>query len=207
MVTDMNKFLIKSVSLTVLSAAFLAACAGDAGESEALQAQLDAANTQLATLQSELQAYREHEEQTERSRQAVAGFFGEGDMIAKMDPGYIQHNPVFKRFGEINGVSGRAEAELLFGMFMSGDMPMPEVDPDAPVPPQGDPLYLVVAEGDVGVVIQQQWQPDPQNPGEFYESFWFDAWRVGDDGLLTEHWDGALIEEPLPPFLLAPLNQ
>ena len=50
-----------------------------------------------------------------------------------------------------------------------------------------------MAEGDTVTVIQKRYVQDPNAaPGTYYESFWFDTFRVR-DGLLYEHWDGALI--------------
>ncbi|MAY03681.1 MAG: hypothetical protein CMQ38_11980 [Gammaproteobacteria bacterium] len=184
----------------------LAACSPDTdntGQLESLEAELEMAREEIASLSEELNSLRDQAAQEEETKRVVSGFFEPGaDMLDLLHEGYVQHNPVFKRFGEINGVSGKDEARLLFSFFMpQGDEEsmeeMPAPDPNQPV---GDPTYLVLAEGDVGVALQQRWLPDPMNEGEYYEAFWFDAWRVR-DGQLYEHWDAAVIEEPLPPFL------
>ncbi len=125
------------------------------------------------------------------------------ERYALMHPDYIQHSPVFKRFAEINGTHGREE----FPVLMQYNRSRPPAPPSAgPRPPAGDPKYMVVAEGDVVMVLQKRFQPDPMKPGEFYESFWFDMWRVKDNKLY-EHWDAATIPNEIPDMLKAPVNK
>ena len=120
-----------------------------------------------------------------------------------MDKDYVQHNPEFKRFGEINHLHGREEFMALMPMMMSADGPFAPPPADAP---KGNPLYKVMADCDMIVVLQQRYLPDPQHKGKYYEAFWFDAWRVK-DGKLMEHWDAAEIPAKLPEFLLKPLSE
>ncbi len=120
-----------------------------------------------------------------------------------MDKDYIQHNPEFKRFGEINKLHGREEFTTLMPMMMRGDGPFAPPPPDAP---KGNPLYKVMADCDMVVVLQQRYLPDPQYKGKYYEAFWFDAWRVK-DGKLMEHWDAAEIPAKVPEFLLKPMSE
>ncbi len=120
-----------------------------------------------------------------------------------MDKDYVQHNPEFKRFGEINHLHGREEFKALMPMMMSADGPFAPPPADAP---KGNPLYKVMADCDMIVVLQQRYLPDPQYKGKYYEAFWFDAWRVK-DGKLMEHWDAAEIPAKLPEFLLKPLSE
>jgi predicted SnoaL-like aldol condensation-catalyzing enzyme len=126
-----------------------------------------------------------------------------GKVNAIMDKGYVQHNPEFKRFGEINHLHGIEEFNALMPMMLSGDGPFAPPPPDAP---KGNPLYKVMADCDMIVVLQQRYLPDPQYKGKYYEAFWFDAWRVK-DGKLMEHWDAAEIPSKLPEFLLKPLSE
>jgi predicted SnoaL-like aldol condensation-catalyzing enzyme len=120
-----------------------------------------------------------------------------------LDPGYVQHNPEFRRFGEINNLHGREEFMALMPMMMRADGPFAPPPADAPV---GNPLYKVMADCDMIVVLQQKYLPDPQHKGKYYEAFWFDAWRVK-NGKLAEHWDPAEIPSKLPDYLLKPLSQ
>ena len=120
-----------------------------------------------------------------------------------MDKGYVQHNPEFKRFGEINHLHGLEEFKALMPMMMSADGPFAPPPADAP---KGNPLYKVMADCDMVIVLQQRYLPDPQYKGKYYEAFWFDAWRVK-DGKLMEHWDAAEIPSKLPEFLLKPLSE
>ena len=59
--------------------------------------------------------------------------------------------------------------------------------PEAPV---------LVAEGDLVVMMLARDVPDPDDPDKTYRSYWFDMWRI-EDGKLAEHWDGAPMEGPL----------
>ena len=120
-----------------------------------------------------------------------------------MDKDYIQHNPEFKRFGEINNLHGLEEFKALMPMMMSGDGPFAPPPADAP---KGNPLYMVLADCDMIVVLQQRYLPDPQYKGKYYEAFWFDAFRVK-NGKLAEHWDAAVIPSKLPEYLLKPLSE
>ena len=59
--------------------------------------------------------------------------------------------------------------------------------PEAPV---------LVAEGDLVVMMLARDVPEPDDPDKTYRSYWFDMWRI-EDGKLAEHWDGAPMEGPL----------
>ena len=147
----------------------------------------------------------------EANKKLVASIFApdsrEGDGIKRfydlMDPGYLQHNPEFKRFGEINKLKGREEFMALLPFMTSAEGSFAPPPPDAP---KGNPMYMVLGDCDVVVVLQQRYLPDPQNKGKYYEAFWFDAWRVK-NGKLTEHWDAAEIPKNLPSYLQKPLSQ
>lgn len=143
-------------------------------------------------------------EQHESLRQLALAFFRNGvtpeERASLMHPDYVQHNPSFKRFGDINGLSGK-EAFVAYLKILRAGQPT-----GAPAPPQGtagDPTYRIFVDGDYVVVLQLRNAPDALNPGKTYESFWFDAWRVK-DGKLYEHWDPAAIPEPVPAALRAP---
>ena len=148
----------------------------------------------------------------ESNKKVVLEFFREGitpdERYELMHPDYGQHNPIFKKFGEINGTKGREEFKLLMQTVFS--RPPVATGPSQATagaqPPAGDPRYLVMAEGDVVTVLQKRFMPDPLKPGEFYEAFWYDTWRVK-DGKLYEHWDPATIDaNNIPAFLKAPVH-
>jgi predicted SnoaL-like aldol condensation-catalyzing enzyme len=147
----------------------------------------------------------------EANKKLVSGIFApdsrEGDGIKKfydlMDPGYVQHNPEFKRFGEINNLHGREEFMALMPFMTSAEGAFAPPPPDAP---KGNPMYKVIADCEMIVVLQQKYLPDPQNKGKYYEAFWFDAWSVK-NGKLTAHWDAAEIPKNLPIYLQKPLSQ
>jgi predicted SnoaL-like aldol condensation-catalyzing enzyme len=136
----------------------------------------------------------------EANKKLAAEFFRKGitpaERVALLHPDYVQHDPVFKRFNELNGLQGKAGFEgMIKAMRAAGVTP--------PQPPAGnDPTYLLMAEGDLVTVLQKRQLSDPQNPGKFYEGFWFETWRVK-DGKLYEHWDPATIPERIPEVLKA----
>jgi hypothetical protein len=123
--------------------------------------------------------------------------------VTLMHPDYAQRNPIFKRFAEINGTHGREEFPVLT-LYNRSRPPAPPAT--VPRPPAGDPKYMVIAEGDIVIVMQKRFQPDPMKPREFYESFWFDMWRVK-DSKLYEHWDAATIPSEIPDLLKAPVKK
>jgi predicted SnoaL-like aldol condensation-catalyzing enzyme len=137
----------------------------------------------------------------EANKKLAAEFFRAGikpdERVALLHPDYVQHNPVFQRFNEINGLHGKqAVEEMGKAMRAAGAAP-------PPANPGGDPTYLVMAEGDLVTVLHKRMLADPQNPGKFYEAFAFDTWRVK-DGKLYEHWDGAMLPDKIPDYLSKP---
>jgi predicted SnoaL-like aldol condensation-catalyzing enzyme len=81
---------------------------------------------------------------------------------------------------------------------------MMEKKPPAGIP-RNNPYYMVMAECDMVVMLRQQWAPDPQKPGKFYEYFAPDVFHIK-DGKLYEHWDGAMIPDPVPKYLQISVN-
>ncbi len=64
-------------------------------------------------------------------------------------------------------------------------------DGKLPVKPELDPKPAVVmAQGDLVLVVEKRARPDPQNPGKSYDAYWFDLFRIK-DGKIAEHWDPA----------------
>ncbi|MGE0443669.1 MAG: hypothetical protein AB7P99_00470 [Vicinamibacterales bacterium] len=122
------------------------------------------------------------------------------DRLSITDPTYIQHNPAFikgareakmsdydyfkSRFG------GPAAARRGGGPGRAGGAPA------GPQPPATQPYEWVMAECDIAFILRKQNRQDPtMAPGNFYEAFTFDAFRVR-DGKLVEHWDMAQINPP-----------
>jgi predicted SnoaL-like aldol condensation-catalyzing enzyme len=150
-------------------------------------------------------------EQEQANKKVAMDFFSQGispeGRMALMHPDYTQHNPMFKRFGEINKVRGRDEFMAVMKLFQSdaGKALRPAPPPaGTPPPPKGDPFYAVMADGDMVTVLQMRYLPDPSNPGKYYQDFWYDTWRIK-DGKLFEHWDPATIPDTVPEFLKTPL--
>jgi predicted SnoaL-like aldol condensation-catalyzing enzyme len=92
-----------------------------------------------------------------------------------IDPGYIQHNP--------NAAQGLAGFEAYFGKVWPTPLPEDKVKPTT--------FALVMAEDDLVTVVQRQPKPDPDHPGQTYDSYWFDTLRLK-NGKFVEHWDNAL---------------
>ncbi len=90
---------------------------------------------------------------------------------------YIQHNPIVP--------TGKAG----FIKFWTPRW----ADPNAR-PPEINKIELVMAEKDLVTIIFKRPQPDPDQPGKTYDTYWFDTFRVN-NGKITEHWD-ALIKAP-----------
>lgn len=190
-----------STALALIGAFALTACGGATPEGPAAKAATEAGAAALA-----------QNAQEEANKKVVLEFFREGitpdERYELMHPEYLQHNPVFKKFGEINGTKGREEFKLLMESVFR--RPPAEAQASAAAentPPAGDPRYMVMAEGDVVTVLQKRYLPDPLKPGEFYEAFWYDSWRVR-DGKLYEHWDAATIDaDNVPAFLKGPVTK
>ncbi|MGB6449250.1 MAG: nuclear transport factor 2 family protein [Steroidobacteraceae bacterium] len=91
-----------------------------------------------------------------------------------MAEGYIQHNP--------NVESGRAAFVTIFS----------KVRPPSPVAPRMRvPVICITAERDIVTVSTLRKVRDRQNPSHIYYMTWFDMFRIGDDGLIAEHWDSS----------------
>lgn len=120
-----------------------------------------------------------------------------------MSPDYIQHNPIAKRIGDVNGVSGRDEFKLLLELKDKGVGGPP---PRLPGQPQDDNYAYIMANCDHVFLMQKIYMPDPQHKGQFYETFDFDLWRV-ENGKLVEHWDDAKIPENVPPIMTMPVKE
>jgi predicted SnoaL-like aldol condensation-catalyzing enzyme len=68
-----------------------------------------------------------------------------------------------------------------------------------------NPHYMVLAECDKVMMVMQRYIPDPQKPGKYYETFGFEVYRIK-DGKLYEHWDAAMIPNPVPEHLKTPVK-
>jgi predicted SnoaL-like aldol condensation-catalyzing enzyme len=95
---------------------------------------------------------------------------------------YVQHNPRFLKMDRVTGARGR-DAWLKAFAAARG---RPLVDlggislRDLPV--------IVMAEGELVLLVYKGVLPDPDAPSKTYEAFAFEAYRVR-DGKLAEHWD------------------
>jgi predicted SnoaL-like aldol condensation-catalyzing enzyme len=130
---------------------------------------------------------------------ALAFFAPNADRLAITDPTYIQHNPAF--------IKGAREAKLSDYEYFKSRFGGPAAArgggagrqggaPAGPQPPATQPYEWAMAECDIVFILRKQNRQDPtMAPGNFYEAFTFDAFRIR-DGKLAEHWDMAQINPP-----------
>lgn len=142
-------------------------------------------------------AWAQTEAELEANKAVAMEFFREGitaqERYELLHDDYIQHNPAFKKYADERGISYKEGFLERMTELMSGGGRGGGANADVPPPPPNNPYELVIAEGDTVTVIQKRYQQDPNEaPGTYYESYWFDTFRIR-DGLLYEHWDGALI--------------
>ena len=95
---------------------------------------------------------------------------------------YVQHNPRFLKMDRITGARGR-EAWLTASGAAQG---RPLVNLGG-ISLRNLPV-IVMAEGDLVLLVYKGVLPDPDAPSNTYEAFAFEAYRVR-GGMLAEHWD------------------
>ncbi len=141
--------------------------------------------------------------QLEANKKVAMEFFRPGaDRVALADPSYKQHNPAFVKGGREAKLSDYEYFKSRFGGPRAGGPGGGAAGgrgaAEGPQPPAGNPLEIVMAECDLVTIIHKNFRQDPTAaPGNFYEVFTFDTFRVR-NGKLTEHWDGAVINPPAP---------
>jgi predicted SnoaL-like aldol condensation-catalyzing enzyme len=113
------------------------------------------------------------------------------ELIALIDPGYIQHNPLVVKAAAEKHISDYEEFKLLFTRAAAAGNPGEANVLDGPARPHGRAPHavIVMAECDLVTAIIRNTRPDPTaSPGTTYEQFSFDTFRVR-GGKLVEHWD------------------
>jgi predicted SnoaL-like aldol condensation-catalyzing enzyme len=176
------------------------------------QAQNTAANQPPPPVDQAAEAAKAQLAKQAANEMVVQDFFKPGttmdERLAVLSPDYIQHNPAFLRFAEVNNVTNGRDAFKLMLETLSklrgGGAPFGPPQGAAargPQPPQGNPLYKVLADGDLVTVIHQRYAADPQYKGMFYEVYGFDTFRL-QDGKIAEHWDDATIPTMGPMAIL-----
>jgi predicted SnoaL-like aldol condensation-catalyzing enzyme len=86
--------------------------------------------------------------------------------------------------------AGRPGLEKFVGLIAGGRAPRPVQDRIS-----NEPAFII-AEGDLVAIGGALPQPDPDRPGEFYDYFIVDTYRIR-DGKLSEHWSS--INKIAPP--------
>lgn len=141
--------------------------------------------------------------QLEANKKVVMEFYRPGitpdERYALIHKDYVQHNATYVKYAKDHNVSGNEafrQIRLAQAQALAAGRATP---PGAPAPgaPQGNTFHILYAEGDLVVRIAQRWPADPTRPGQFYETFFWDTFRVR-NGKLVEHWDGATLPAPAP---------
>ena len=131
----------------------------------------------------------------EINKQLLLDFFAyEGTRIGRMElylaEEYVQHNPRFLAMDKFTGATGnRAWVEAGNEARERGGIPLVDLGGIR----LSNPI-IVMAEDDLVTAIYKGDLPDPDNPGETYEAFAFETFRVR-DGKFTEHWDQVTLKE------------
>jgi predicted SnoaL-like aldol condensation-catalyzing enzyme len=127
-------------------------------------------------------------------KRIVLDFFRPGitlrDLIALVDPSYIQHNPLVLKLAREKHTSDYEEFKLLFTQMAASGNPGGGDVFDGPARRGGraPQVVFVTAECDLVTAIIRHTPPDPTAPpGTTYERFAFDTFRVR-GGKLVEHW-------------------
>lgn len=97
-------------------------------------------------------------------------------------PDVIQHNP--------NVPTGLEGFQEFFGRIWKNPKPAPATLAPAPA--------VIMAKGNMVLLVWQHATPDPTTPGATYPSFSFDLFRVKANQIV-EHWDSALKMTPRQP--------
>ena len=75
---------------------------------------------------------------------------------------------------------------------LNGPAPPPQTQ-SGPQPPAGNPLERVIGACDIVTIIHKVFRQDPtMPPGNFYDSYVWDTFRVR-NGRLVEHWDSVTL--------------
>jgi|GEM_PF-2104304 len=152
------------------------------------------------------------EKRTEEANIAFVRAFFQPDFTDQqkyesLDRNYVQHDPVFHEFNMLNNTGGQEEFKVLrlaMAQRRPGDDPMfAQPEPGAP---DWTRIHRIFADGDYVTVMERRYSPNPLRPGEFYEHFWFDTWRI-ENGKFMEHWDPQTIPEDIPNFLREPVTR
>lgn len=129
------------------------------------------------------------------NKQLLLDFFAfQGTDIERMEQymaeDYVQHNPRFLAMDKFTGASGnRAWVEARIEARQRGGIPLVDLGGIR----LSNPI-IVMAEDDLVTAIYKGDLPDPDNPGETYEAFAFETFRVN-NGKFTEHWDQVTLKE------------
>jgi predicted SnoaL-like aldol condensation-catalyzing enzyme len=131
--------------------------------------------------------------QLQAEKNVVLDFYRPGitlrELIALIDPGYIQHNPLVLKAAAEKHISDYEEFKRLFTAIAASANPARGDVLDGPARRKAPQVVIVTAECDLVTAIVRSARCDPTAaPGTTYERFSFDPFRVRGDKLV-EHWD------------------
>jgi predicted SnoaL-like aldol condensation-catalyzing enzyme len=133
--------------------------------------------------------------------------FTDDQKYRSLDQGYVQHDPVFHEFNLLNQTGGQEEFKVLRqAMSQRGPDDAPMFAQPVAGSPEWTRIHRIFADGDYVTVMERRYSPNPLRPGEFYEHFWFDTWRMK-DGKFLEHWDAQTLPAAIPDFLREPVKR
>jgi predicted SnoaL-like aldol condensation-catalyzing enzyme len=139
--------------------------------------------------------------QLQAEKKVVLDFIRPGitlrELIALIDPSYIQHNPLVVKAAAEKHISDYEEFKLLFTRAAAAGNPGETNVLDGPARPHGHAPHavIVMAECDLVTAIIRNTRPEPTASSvTTYEQFSFDTFRVR-NGKLVEHWDDEEITE------------
>lgn len=152
--------------------------------------------------------------QEDANKKAVEAWYRPGittdERMGLMTPDYVQHNPAYTLFAQVNHVQGRDGFRLYLdtlAKLRGGGAPFgPRAGAKGPQPPPGNTLYKLIADGDLVTVIHQRYALQPGTRDKFYPVYAYVTFRV-DNGKLAEDWDDGTLPAVLPLYLREPVSK
>ncbi len=129
----------------------------------------------------------------ESPKQSIIRFFGfqgtrEERSVATQNDDYVQHNPRFLRMDDITGAKGRRAWVAASEEGQRRNIVLVALNGIRLANP-----IILIGEGDLVHAVYRGNVADPKTPGQTYEAFAFETFRMR-DGKFSEHWDQVRLE-------------